>query len=367
MKKVHLYIFSLFLLMFFCVNVDDVKAADGLVCYYTSDNTFGVKMTSANTYQGGEDDLKKMSPAACVIGVIKRPTGKYESALHCKAKKSNNEVIEIKISDYYDNVFGVNAPNWKTVYGFKKGNGVTKCPDTISFETTMFPTIANGYSSWEAGAFAFSDKYGCESDPEKTTIDSNHCMRLSDNSKIKSSEWKGMDEYKKQIVNMLAGKEVYWDQDHVNPSSRVQRDDDENINASYVQGIRNALDSLGNESYGVSTDGSVECEALLGPKNVKLLGNIFRFIMVLGVILVIVLGTTDFIKAIASSDDDALKQAINKIKYRIISVVVLLLLSVLINFVLGIINDNLHFEIKKSENEKKDVSIKIGKASDCGQ
>ena len=85
--------------------------------------------------------------------------------------------------------------------------------------------------------------------------------------------------------------------------------------------------------------------------------------------MVVVFGIMEFIKAISSSDDDALAKAFKRLKVRLISIIILLILPVFVNLVLGLINDNVHFEIVKNVNgvEKvtEDVSIQIGKASDC--
>ena len=139
-------------------------------------------------------------------------------------------------------------------------------------------------------------------------------------------------------------------------------------NKEIVQSIINAAKKWGSEEYGVSSDGTISCTALLGPENVDLISDILLIISAIAVVLLIVFEIGDFVKAVASSDDDALAQAFKKLKNRIISVVVLLMLPALVDFALGFINDNLHYEVIKSDGTiGEDVSIKVGKASDCGQ
>ena len=82
--------------------------------------------------------------------------------------------------------------------------------------------------------------------------------------------------------------------------------------------------------------------------------------------MVVVFGIMEFIKAISSSDDDALAKAFKRLKVRIISIIILLILPVFVNLLLGLINDNVHFKIVNGEGTvTEDVSIQIGKASDC--
>ncbi|MBR2833044.1 MAG: hypothetical protein IKE75_01170 [Bacilli bacterium] len=117
--------------------------------------------------------------------------------------------------------------------------------------------------------------------------------------------------------------------------------------------------------YGVGK--TITCKKLLGSDNVKLIRTYLFYICAAGVIIVIVLGISDFVKAIASSDDDALMTAWKRLKNRIISVIILLLLPALVNFVLSFVDDNMHLEIVDKNGEvKKDISVKFGKASDCG-
>lgn len=119
------------------------------------------------------------------------------------------------------------------------------------------------------------------------------------------------------------------------------------------------------KKYGVGK--AITCSKLLGPDNVKLIHTYLLYICIAGVLLVVVLGAMDFVKAIASSDDDGLKTAWKRIKNRIISVIILLLLPALVNFILSFVDDNFHLEtVKDGKVKKSDISVKIGKASDCG-
>ncbi|MBR2708430.1 MAG: hypothetical protein IKE90_03230 [Bacilli bacterium] len=149
-------------------------------------------------------------------------------------------------------------------------------------------------------------------------------------------------------------------------ATTIEANDERASNVSLVESIFAAARKWGTEDTGVSSDGSISCEALLGPDNIKIISDVLLVISVIGVILVIVLGMSDFVKAVASSDDDVLAKAWKKFKYRIISVVILLLLPVLVDFILSFVNDNLRFKkIDINGNPNGEVTIEVGKASDC--
>lgn len=116
--------------------------------------------------------------------------------------------------------------------------------------------------------------------------------------------------------------------------------------------------------------GEITCTELLGDDLINMINNFSLLICVLAIVLIIVFTSSDFIKAITSSDDDILKKATGRLKVRLISVVILLLLPALVNFTLGFINDKLYLYIVDDRGnivEDKDVSIKVGKPSDCSR
>lgn len=356
MKKKLSYI--LFLVVAFSIGMIKTMAADGLVCYYSGDEVFGYVSSDGNSYSNGASQMKDTMyyPSACVIGVVKRDSGKYQSALHCKGKDDGDNFFEIKISDHYDEYFGVNVSGWKKTYGYKKSKGITKCPEDISFEKTVnnLGNKAASQGEWQAGNFAFSDKY------------SNGVLKLNSFSEVKKSSWAGMDSYKKELDNIIAGKKMTKKRENLNPSSSTQSPNSTNSTADkeLLENIKKAASSS-KDPFKIK-NGEITCEKLLEEENVKLISNAFLTICVIGVVLVVILGSTDFVKAVASSDDDALAKAWKKFRYRIISVVILLLLPVLVDFILSFVNDNLRFKrIDINGNPNGEVTIEVGKASDC--
>ena len=79
-----------------------------------------------------------------------------------------------------------------------------------------------------------------------------------------------------------------------------------------------------------ATDG---CEMFLSLNSI--IKEIFTFLQIAGVILVIVLGMLDFLKAVSLGEQDTLKKAFSKTVKRIIIVIILFILPVLIDWLLS--------------------------------
>lgn len=115
--------------------------------------------------------------------------------------------------------------------------------------------------------------------------------------------------------------------------------DGSNINEDGTQ------DNSGN-SQGSGTDGgqipdydiddNFECTSI--PKTIQWLQKIFNIIKIAGPLLVMGLGIYDYIQAIYSSDDDALKKANKKFMKRVIAACVLFLLPYLLEMILGLVD-----------------------------
>ena len=60
-----------------------------------------------------------------------------------------------------------------------------------------------------------------------------------------------------------------------------------------------------------------------------------RLIMIISPILLIVLGTVDFIGAIAASDEKAIKKATSNFLKRLLICVIILILPILVNLIIG--------------------------------
>lgn len=77
------------------------------------------------------------------------------------------------------------------------------------------------------------------------------------------------------------------------------------------------------------------CENLLGPQTLSYLNTGFVLIQIVGVILTVILGFTDFMGAILAGDNDANKKAIKKFVIRLLMMGALLIVPSLIKLILN--------------------------------
>ena len=380
MKKNRLYILLFVFIMFFCVNVGGVKADNFTLDFGKNSEKISVRLAGAS-----DTDFNGASSIECEVNVsddndttVSRcsyigNSAYYNNTYSFKGSGNNNK-INVKITNKKNNNNSLRMTNFNA-----------SCEKPSQIGNNYICTIANITFKWEkhdecnnpdrsgnnngipgviacvGGSSIFCDKY----------------KNMKDSDLKKECPGAFEDSSSLTVKDVLKKCEIL---DTASFDKWCKYGNGKKIkNTDIVQSIINAANKWGSEEYGVSSDGSVSCTALLGPENVDLISEILLIISVIGVVLVIIFEIGDFVKAIASSDDDALAQAFKKLKNRIISVVVLLLLPVLVDFTLGFINDNLHYEIvKRDENGNvlkdkdgnaitEDVSIKVGKASDCGQ
>lgn len=73
-----------------------------------------------------------------------------------------------------------------------------------------------------------------------------------------------------------------------------------------------------------------DCKSLLGAKTLEYLKNIFTMIQVVGVVLAVVLGMTDFIGALLSGENDSNKKSFKKFMIRVAMAAVLLIVPALL-------------------------------------
>lgn len=65
----------------------------------------------------------------------------------------------------------------------------------------------------------------------------------------------------------------------------------------------------------------------------------YQIIKIVSTILVVVMSILDFVKAMGSQDSNKMKQNINKVKKRVIIVVILLFAPTIIDFLLGLFSN----------------------------
>ena len=88
-----------------------------------------------------------------------------------------------------------------------------------------------------------------------------------------------------------------------------------------------------------------ECKSLLGDPKIEgtpafYMSVVFDVIKYVAIILLIGLSMMDLIGAVASHDNDSLKKAVGKIMKRVVLCIILLILPVIIDLILGLLNDS---------------------------
>lgn len=358
--------------MFFCVNISGVKADNFMFAAFSS-NASEVSGNIKNIGYNGA--LKTGTPIQCTINVIDDDAGSFSCTYNAQNNIGAKFTFAVPVDEKTQKQIGISFSNSR---GDNNALRITKfnsdCEDISDGNsgTRVKCTIKKVVFKWES-----HDK--CET-PSRTGGPKGltGIVACTGGSSIFCDKYKDMkdDEIKDACPgayeddNDLTGKDILKKCETLDTAAfdkwckngKVEGESSEN-----KESVKSILDyKWETKDYGISGDGEIECTTLLGD-NVQLISGIFLVISVIGVVLVIALGISDFVKAVASNDDDANMQAFKRLKNRIISVVILLLLPVLINLVLGFINDNVYYQKVDINGETgEQVSIKIGKVSDCG-
>jgi len=105
-----------------------------------------------------------------------------------------------------------------------------------------------------------------------------------------------------------------------------------------------------------------DCNSLMNSEVSTFLKDLFFVISIVGVVILIFMIASDFIKAIASSDNDAMNKAFSSTKTRIIAVIILLILPALVSFIINLINDNVTVITDELGNK---TEVRVGDPSEC--
>lgn len=95
--------------------------------------------------------------------------------------------------------------------------------------------------------------------------------------------------------------------------------------------------TINNNVYALSEE---TCSGLLGESTMEDLSNIFKYMKILGPILVIAYSTYDYIVALVNKDPEEYKKVNKKLITRLILIVVLFFLPIILNLLLSFINDS---------------------------
>ena len=335
MKKKYL-LFILCLLMFFCVNIDGafarpVEGATGKEssnssntqtsskrCIYQDDN-FPIAATGAGGTSRGQRSVVLGIDYVC-------GNGKCDSSYALKAASSGNSYDKYIFNNEAD-YFGLNVDS-SSFYR----NGQIECPDSVY----IYFNAANG-ADW---AFKY--------DPGQNVTYRN--VSLAYDAEIDED----LDAAVANIIRNGRYSDISVTGEDVNSEKQAGRSESQRI----VNSILSWATSHISPTFDVSD--LPDCSALLGTGEGSLgqmLKNIFFGISIVGILLLIILTAIDFIKAIASSDEeDTLIKAFKRSKNRIIAIIILLLLPVLVSVIINLINNNVYVA---------DGEIKVGDIKEC--
>lgn len=140
------------------------------------------------------------------------------------------------------------------------------------------------------------------------------------------------DTYGKEGTNV---KTIVYDTGGENDTNRSTVDSNGNVvNNKTTTDNKNPLDGL-NQKYD-------DCSQLINTKTEGsfgwLLQKLLNYIKIAGPILVVLLSALDFIKAIASSEEDAFKKAQSRLIIRLVAALALFLVPTFVELLLGLIN-----------------------------
>ena len=311
MKKNYKWLFWLFLLMFFCVNVDRVSAeqfdiffkCDGATSNNCPLSIFNGKLVANSNYcdisgnwDGSIDNRKIQIGSIEVSGTSKC----YKAEYSCERNTETN-YYEIKKLKF------VSSDDTKN----DAANGII-CSSVSLIDMCKDYTKEN-----------FKEK--CPNAPKDATYE----------------KFRGKcDLSYTDAMNYCEGKRGYYSK------SDITTDD--------IKKWAEEQESLSIDD-GVSKD-NVECSELFGGGLADIIKNLIFILSVIGVILLVILVSMDFIGAITSSEE-GIADAWKKSKIRILATVILLLLPVLTGFIIDVINNNLYLD----ENN----NLKVGNVSEC--
>ena len=277
-KKVFKFVF---VFVMFCCVITNVKADDyypGIECIYQGKwhtNNGG----SNNPNSGNINDAGVNYPYACGIAVKKISGENYKSYLNCQGKYNDGEsfVKEISFdSASYDSLFSKSKTSFnvlKNYFGYKEGKGVSKCPK-LSFQNNTFNVTAGADTTLNFGKITLG-----------SGMNASEVNYLSKDSSSPKFEEKLRDLIKDIKVTIKDN----------NGETKTVEEIASSANRESVDDIVNYAKNQGNkkQKYGISANNKVTCKSLLGTENVKLISSGAFLISVIGVVLVVILGSSD--------------------------------------------------------------------------
>lgn len=225
-------------------------------------------------------------------------------------------------------------------------NGMYNCSD--SKEILVKYSIGDGVFTGK-----FDDKNGIMNDKKnvyRTCVKRGEKTPVAPEMKAEGYEFQGwkISLYKKECINSTTCSSMVWKsfpKKSPNPGGKVSLDDNWK-GISYIAEWKQTGPTP-TPSHQVPTQDpwdnisavNYECGGIVSGKLLKEIKKIYRTICMVMVVAVVIFGALDFVKAISSDDNDALKKAQVKFFRRFLIVVILLLLPQLLEFIFSIFGD----------------------------
>lgn len=119
--------------------------------------------------------------------------------------------------------------------------------------------------------------------------------------------------------------------DAVNNSIGIAKDNTFSSIDSQIGGIRDDYEKLFNPDSNGGSDDGLDCETLLGPELINIINEVLLYVKIGVPILLIVLGSVDFSRAVLADEKDDLKKATSRFVKRCIIAVAIFFLPTILN------------------------------------
>ena len=354
-------IFTLLIVCFLFINIDSAGAAScssGIVCSYefcglrgsASDPGYLSLDCPQNTGFVHMDIVFRCSDTSKNAGNC----NSFESWAYAYKNTDGTSCYSIDSWGNYNDVFHHTDSLFKNYF---KDNGNFTCPSIYVSLTngTSNDTYTIGYVKPIGMDFSQSTQEGVENYINWMNIPATGRQFSASSTCINSST--NLDEIKnstKAACDSTVQDKVEEDIQH--------NKENLGLNGETVN-IQNIKDWAANAGYDIDSLGD-PC-TIISPSFKKMLTSFFLFIGVAGIILVVIMTSISFIKAITGSDEEKFWDAIKHLYTRIIVVIILLLLPMVLTFIIDLINNTVgEGEVSIGSNDEIFCDIDGGSSND---
>ena len=326
------------LLLSFCIgffiNISDVKA-DGdntgyAQCYYQWEEEY--HPTNRPSINADSQTVTGVVYRPYVVGINYYKDGAYKmwADVACGERDSGGNAANSVAAGWTATKTGVcsiDSKNYQSVFWvadlyenkFVGSDGKWKCPDNIFIKKSNLSDDLEIYLRKDA----------CKDGPLKkcTTVSLREDRSQQDFGIPSALDLEGRDTDKNDVAG--GGSSTHVTDHNANAGSSI------NIQDIIAWGQKHNYD------YNMGDIGE-DCQVIT---NNQIILSILQFVIwalaIAGILILIIMTATDFVKAITASDDTGLKKAFQHLIKRAIATVILIIVPALLSFIINIINDNM--------------------------